>query len=52
LLLEDTALRERLSATARPSVERFSWERIGDEVRALYQELTTDARRALACSCH
>ncbi|HEY7093414.1 MAG TPA: glycosyltransferase [Ktedonobacterales bacterium] len=52
LLLEDATLRERLSATARPSVERFSWERIGDEVRALYQELTPDARRALACSCH
>jgi D-inositol-3-phosphate glycosyltransferase len=52
LLLEDTALRARLSATARPSVERFSWERIGDEVRRLYQELTTDACRALACSCH
>jgi D-inositol-3-phosphate glycosyltransferase len=52
LLLEDTALRARLSATARSSVERFSWERIGDEVRALYHELTTDACRALACSCH
>jgi D-inositol-3-phosphate glycosyltransferase len=52
LLLEDTALRARLSANARLSVERFSWERIGDEVRALYQELTTDACRALACSCH
>jgi D-inositol-3-phosphate glycosyltransferase len=52
LLLEDTALHERLSGTARPSVERFSWERIGDEVRALYQELTTDTRSALACSCH
>jgi D-inositol-3-phosphate glycosyltransferase len=52
LLLEDTALHARLSATARPSVERFSWERIGDEVRALYQELITDARCALACSCH
>ncbi len=51
LLLEDTALRERLSANARPSVERFSWERIGDEVRALYQELTAAARCALACSC-
>jgi D-inositol-3-phosphate glycosyltransferase len=51
LLLEDTALRARLSANARPSVERFSWERIGDEVRALYQDLTTDARCALACSC-
>ncbi len=43
LLLEDTVLRERLSGAARSSVERFSWERIGDEVRALYQELTTDA---------
>jgi D-inositol-3-phosphate glycosyltransferase len=51
LLLEDTALRARLSAAARSSVERFSWERIGDEVRALYQELTDDARCALACSC-
>ena len=52
LLLEDTVLRERLSGAARSSVERFSWERIGDEVRALYQELTTDACHALACSCH
>jgi D-inositol-3-phosphate glycosyltransferase len=52
LLLEDTGLRKRLSAKARPSVERYSWERIGDEVRALYQELTTDARCALASSCH
>jgi D-inositol-3-phosphate glycosyltransferase len=51
LLLEDTALRKRLSANARPLVERFSWERIGDEVRTLYQDLT-DARCALACSCH
>jgi len=51
LLLEDMALRKRLSANARPSVERFSWERIGDEVRTLYQDLT-DARCALACSCH
>src|SRR5262245_13798528 len=49
LLLEDEGLRDRLSANARPSVERFSWERIGDEVRALYQDLT-DARCALACS--
>jgi L-malate glycosyltransferase len=51
LLLEDRELHDRLSANARPSVERFSWERIGDEVRALYQDLT-DARCALACSCH
>jgi D-inositol-3-phosphate glycosyltransferase len=51
LLLEDSGLRARLSAQARPSVARFSWERIGDEVRALYQELTADERRAVACSC-
>jgi D-inositol-3-phosphate glycosyltransferase len=53
LLLEDNELRKRLSANARPSVERFSWERIGDEVRALYGELTAaNARCAVACSCH
>jgi glycosyltransferase involved in cell wall biosynthesis len=51
-LLEDTKLHARLSANARLSVERFSWERIGDGVRALYQELTSEARCALACSCH
>lgn len=49
LLLEDAHLRARLSANARPSVARFSWQRIGDEVRALYQELTADQRCALAC---
>jgi D-inositol-3-phosphate glycosyltransferase len=51
LLLEDAKVRARLSANARASVARFSWERIGDQVRTLYQELTTDARCALACSC-
>ena len=53
MLLEDDALRARLATRARPSVERFGWEHIGDEVRGVYQELTTAARaRArVACSC-
>lgn len=50
-LLEDDALRMRLAAHARTSVERFGWEHIGDEVRGLYQELTADVRCAAACSC-
>jgi D-inositol-3-phosphate glycosyltransferase len=51
MLLEDDALRARLAARARPSVERFGWEHIGDEVRGVYQELTTAARARVACSC-
>ena len=50
-LLGDDALRARLAANARPSVERFGWQRIGDDVRALYQELTSDVRHVAACSC-
>lgn len=51
LLLSDDALRERLATFARPSVERFDWQRIGDRVRELYQELTITSQRAVACSC-
>ncbi len=50
-LLTDDALRLRLRAQARPSVERFDWRRIGDRVRALYAELTTARRHIAACSC-
>ncbi|MGE5333902.1 MAG: glycosyltransferase [Nitrososphaerota archaeon] len=50
-ILADDALRARLAANARASVERFGWQRIGDDVRALYQELTADARCIAACSC-
>jgi D-inositol-3-phosphate glycosyltransferase len=50
-LLGDAEVRTRLGERARPSVERFSWGRIGDEVRALYGELTVPERRAVACSC-
>lgn len=50
-ILADGALRSRLAANARASVERFGWEHIGDDVRALYQELTADGRHVAACSC-
>lgn len=50
-LLQDDDLRARLAGEARRSVERFDWTCIGDEVRALYQELTVDARQSVACSC-
>lgn len=50
-VLTDTVLRSRLAANARASVERFGWQHIGDDVRALYQELTADARNVAVCSC-
>ncbi|HZC06871.1 MAG TPA: glycosyltransferase [Ktedonobacterales bacterium] len=52
LLLSDDTLRERAQASARASVERFDWRHIGDRVRDLYQDLTTEGERAaVACSC-
>lgn len=50
-LLSDEELRSNLAANARQSVKRYSWHTIGDEVRAMYQDLTADARCAAACSC-
>jgi len=50
-LLRDDALRERLRANARASVEQFDWRRIGDRVRDLYNQLTAESERAVACSC-
>lgn len=50
-LLADPARLRRMRAAARPSVERFAWPRIGDQVRARYQELTSECRCARACSC-
>jgi D-inositol-3-phosphate glycosyltransferase len=50
-LLSDPVRLRRLRAAARPSVERLDWRRIGDQVRAVYQELTQPARVAEACSC-
>jgi glycosyltransferase involved in cell wall biosynthesis len=51
LLLSDDALREQMQAYARASIEQFDWQRIGDRVRDLYQELTTEPARVVACSC-
>jgi D-inositol-3-phosphate glycosyltransferase len=50
-MLTDDALRTRLAADAPASVERFGWQHIGDDVRALYQELTAEARPVAVCSC-
>ncbi len=50
-ILSDGRLRARLAGNARASVERFGWPCIGDDVRALYQELTADARHVAVCSC-
>ncbi len=50
-LLSDDALRTRLRANARASVEQFDWRRIGDRVRDLYGELTAESERVVACSC-
>ncbi len=51
LLLANEELRTRLQQQARPSVERFDWHHIGDEVRDLYQQLADDAGCPVACSC-
>jgi D-inositol-3-phosphate glycosyltransferase len=50
-LLEDPPRLARLRAAARPSVVRFDWQRIGDQVRAVYQSLTSERREAMACCC-
>jgi D-inositol-3-phosphate glycosyltransferase len=50
-LLEDAPRLARLRAAARPSVLRFDWRRIGDQVRAVYQSLSAERRAALACCC-
>lgn len=50
-LLGDDALRARLADQARSSVEHFAWQRIGDEVRAMYADLV-ELQRRVACSCY
>ncbi len=39
LVLDNGELRQRLAAQARPSVERYSWQRIADEHLAMYDEV-------------
>lgn len=50
-LLADPARLRRFGVAARPSVERFGWQHIGDLVRARYQELTVEQRCVAACCC-
>jgi D-inositol-3-phosphate glycosyltransferase len=50
-LLSDASRLRRLRAAARPSVERFAWEHVGGQVRALYQRLTAEQCSVAACSC-
>jgi D-inositol-3-phosphate glycosyltransferase len=51
LLLSDAPRLVRMRAAARPSVVRFDWRRIGDQVRGVYQSLSAERREALACCC-
>jgi D-inositol-3-phosphate glycosyltransferase len=51
LLLSDAPRLARMRAAARPSVVRFDWRRIGDQVRGVYQSLSAERREALACCC-
>jgi D-inositol-3-phosphate glycosyltransferase len=50
-ILDDNRLRARLASNAHASVERFGWQHIGDDVRALYQQVTANARHGAACCC-
>lgn len=42
-VLGDPALAERLAAAARERAPQYDWERVADEVRALYDEVTARA---------
>jgi D-inositol-3-phosphate glycosyltransferase len=50
-LLEHPETRTLLARNARRSVARFGWRRVGNEVRAMYQELTASQPDVAACSC-
>jgi D-inositol-3-phosphate glycosyltransferase len=47
-LLSDNQLATRLSTAARPSVVQFSWEKVAQQVFALYHELTTEGISLIA----
>jgi glycosyltransferase involved in cell wall biosynthesis len=47
-MLRDPELRRRLSLTSRQSItSRFSWERAGDQLEAIYGEAVRLRREAL-----
>ncbi len=47
-ILGDRDLRDRLGASARPSVERFGWERIADAHLALFHEVLAEREELAA----
>jgi D-inositol-3-phosphate glycosyltransferase len=50
-LLADCPRLHRLRAAARPSVERFDWRQVGEQVLDLYRELIAERRSLMAYSC-
>jgi glycosyltransferase involved in cell wall biosynthesis len=49
-VLEDSPLRTRLAAQARPSVLEYGWDRIADEHLALYADVRAAQRPRVAAS--
>jgi D-inositol-3-phosphate glycosyltransferase len=50
LVLQDTALRQRLASQARASVLGYGWDHIADEHLALYEDVRAAARPTVAAS--
>lgn len=51
LLLSDRALWGRLAHNARPSVERFDWGAIAEQVLDVYRQLRLASSPKMACAC-
>jgi D-inositol-3-phosphate glycosyltransferase len=47
-LLRDRDLLERMRLAARPSVQRFSWKSVGDQVSTVYQEMVCEMGQLVA----
>jgi D-inositol-3-phosphate glycosyltransferase len=47
-LLRDRDLLERMRLAARPSVQRFSWKSVGDQVSTVYQEMVCESAQLVA----
>jgi glycosyltransferase involved in cell wall biosynthesis len=51
LLLNDRVAWSRLASHARPSVERFDWGAIAEQMLSIYREQRQHARPQVACMC-
>ena len=49
--LGDASVLDELRACARPSVMRFSWRIVAEQIRQVYDTLTAEQRSVEACSC-